>query len=110
MTKSHIPAVNTPARIEVLKGQKASKSKTSLKRGRPIGSKDVGLRKMRTKAKQNVPTEEHDEQRIPIEAHIEQQTPKEVKNKQTFLGEVKVLENFEISINYVHNREKMGSK
>ena len=91
MTKSHIPAVNAPTRIEVLEGQKANESKTSLKRGRPIGSKDVAPRKRRTKAKQNAPLEEHDEQLTPIEAHIEQQTSEEVKNEQTLPEEVKVL-------------------
>ena len=45
-------------------------------------------------------------QRTLVEAHIEQQTPEEVKNEQTSLGEAKVSENFEMSINYVHNREK----
>ena len=77
-----------------------------MKRGRPIGSKDIASWKWRTKAKQNALIEEHDEQRTPVEAHIEQQTPEEVKNEQTSSEEVKVLENFEISINYVHNREK----
>ena len=84
MTKSHILAVNASARIEVLEGQKENESKTSLKRGRPIGSKDIAPRKRRTKEKQNAPAEEHDELRTLVEAHIEQQTPEEVKNEQTF--------------------------
>ena len=82
VTKSHIPVVNALARIEIPEGQKANESKTRLKHGRPIGSKDVAPGKRRTKAKQNAPVEEHDEQRTPIEAHIEQQTPEEVKNEQ----------------------------
>ena len=106
VTKSHIPDVTAPGRIEVPEGQKANESKTRLKRGRPIGSKDVSPQKRRTKAKKNVPAEEHDEQRTPIEAHIEQQTHEEVKNEQTSPEEAKVPENFEILINYVHNREK----
>ena len=61
---------------------------------------------MRRKAKKNAPVKEHDEQRTLVEAHIEQQTPEEVKNEQTSPEEAKVPENFEISINYVHNREK----
>ena len=61
---------------------------------------------MRIKAKKNALVEEHDEQRTLVEAHIEQQTPEEVKNEQTSLEEAKVSENFEMSINYVHNREK----
>ena len=106
MTKSHIPAVNAPARIEVPKGQKANESKTRLKHGRPIGSKDVTPRKRRTKAKENASTEEHDEQQTPEEAHIEQQTPEDVKNKQISPEEAKVPENYEISMSYVHKGYK----
>ena len=106
MTKSHISTVNAPARIKVPEEQKANESKTCLKHGRPIGSKDVAPRKRRTKAKQNAPVGEHDEQRTLVEVHIEQKTPEYVKNKQISPEEAKVPENFEISINYVHNREK----
>ena len=49
MTKSHIPAVNTPAQITVPEGQSGdeivNESKTRLKHGRPIGSKDKVPRK-----------------------------------------------------------------
>ena len=41
VTKSHIPTANAPARINVPKGQLANESKICLKRGRPIGSKDI---------------------------------------------------------------------
>ena len=44
VTKSHIPTMNIPTHIDVPEGQLenviASESKTHLKRGRPIGSKD----------------------------------------------------------------------
>ena len=47
--KSYIPAVNAPARIEILKGQSenevTNESKTHLKRGKPIGSKDKNPQK-----------------------------------------------------------------
>jgi hypothetical protein len=47
--KSHIPAANTPAKIEVPVGQSiniaANESKARLKRGRPIGANDKILRK-----------------------------------------------------------------
>ncbi|XP_023895540.1 uncharacterized protein LOC112007428 [Quercus suber] len=50
IVKSHIPAANTPARIEVPVGQSvntlANESKPHLKRGRPIGVKDKILRKI----------------------------------------------------------------
>ena len=49
VTKSYIPAVNTPARIEIPKRQSenevTNESKTRLKRGRPIGSKDKNPQK-----------------------------------------------------------------
>ena len=77
-----------------------------MKRGRPIRSKDVARRKRRTKAKQNALTKEHDEQRTPVEAHIKQQTLEEVKYEQISLEEAKVLENYEISVSYVHKGYK----
>jgi len=41
VTKSHVPAVNVPTRIEISKlNDVASTSKARLKRGRPMGSKD----------------------------------------------------------------------
>ncbi|XP_020423838.1 uncharacterized protein LOC109950204 [Prunus persica] len=40
VTKSHIPAINTPARIDVSEGQYDSTLKVCLKRGRPVGAKD----------------------------------------------------------------------
>ena len=49
VTKSHVPVVNTPTHIDVLEGQLenaiANDSKTHLKRGRPISSKDLIPRK-----------------------------------------------------------------
>ncbi|XP_017239634.1 uncharacterized protein LOC108212419 [Daucus carota subsp. sativus] len=47
VTKSHIPAMNAPAKIQVPEGEiiKANESKPRLKRGRPIGSKDKNPRK-----------------------------------------------------------------
>ena len=51
VTKSHIPTANTPARIDVPVGQLTNESKIHLKRGRPVGSKDVTSRKRRTQEK-----------------------------------------------------------
>ena len=49
ITKSHIPAVNVPIRIDVPKGPStsviASESQIRLKHGRPLGSKDKNPRK-----------------------------------------------------------------
>ena len=36
VTKSHIPAANVPARVDITEGKKAYESKTRSKRGRPI--------------------------------------------------------------------------
>ena len=50
VTKSHILAVNAPARIAVPEGQaKIDENPPQLKRGRPIGSKDTVPRKRRGK-------------------------------------------------------------
>ena len=48
VTKSHVPATNTPARINVPEGQLENESQKRLKRERPFGSKDTTLRKRRT--------------------------------------------------------------
>ena len=48
ITKSHIPAVNTPARIYVLEKHKEMDDNVPRqKRGRPIGLKDAAPRKKR---------------------------------------------------------------
>ena len=58
IVKSHIPAANTPAQIEVLVGQSvntaANESKPHLKRGRPIGVKDKIPQKRKVQEKQVV--------------------------------------------------------
>ena len=51
MTKSYIRAANTPAWIDVPIGQLTNESKIRLKRGKPVGSKDVTLRKKSTQEK-----------------------------------------------------------
>ena len=51
VTKSHIPAVNTPIQSDVPVGQLTNESKIRLKRGRPVGLKDVTPRKKRTQEK-----------------------------------------------------------
>ena len=96
MTKSHIPAANVQARVDITEGQKAFESKTRSKRGRPIGSKDITPRKRRTNGKQN----DHEE------SNIENQIPEEIQNEQIAPEEVQVPENNEISISYVHGGEK----
>ena len=41
VTKSHIPIANASIQIDVRKGQLTNESQVHLKRGRPIGSKDI---------------------------------------------------------------------
>ncbi|CAL9009595.1 unnamed protein product, partial [Prunus brigantina] len=57
VTKSHIPAANAPARIDVHNGQNNAPANGSsvarLKRGRPLGSKDSVPRKRKLMAKMN---------------------------------------------------------
>ena len=124
MTKSHIVVANTPTRIDVPVGQLTNESKIRLKRGRPVGSKDVTPRKRRTQEKlgtlketikmtdrfkidksialkeaqimQKVPKEVHIEQEAPEETHIEREAPKEAQ----------IPENCEISVSYVYTGEK----
>ena len=48
VTKSHVPAANTTAQIDVPEGQLANESQKRPKRGRPFGSKDTTPRKRRT--------------------------------------------------------------
>ena len=56
--------------------------------------------------KQKAPIEAFGEQKALVEAYIEQKIPEEVQNKELALEEAQVPENFEILINYVHNKEK----
>jgi hypothetical protein len=53
IVKSHIPATNNPARIEVPEGQliniAANESKTRLKHGRPVGAKQNSLEEENTR-------------------------------------------------------------
>ena len=51
MTKSYIPAANTPAQIDVPIRQLTNESKIRLKRDRPVGSKDITPQKRRTQEK-----------------------------------------------------------
>ena len=56
VTKSHIPAANAPARVEIpskaIDIKIANESQKRLKRGRPIGSKDKNPRKRKTLVKE----------------------------------------------------------
>jgi hypothetical protein len=117
--KSHIPATNNPARIEVLEGQliniAANVSKTRLKLGKPVGAKDKIPWKRKTQEKQVVALEEA----IPMKqatntinlsrncAHKspENEPPEEGTLEELSPEEEQVPENDEISIHYVSTGE-----
>ena len=85
VTKSYIPAVNTPARIHVPEEhEEKDNNAPRLKYGRPLGSKDVAPRKKRGR--------NQDSMLLPSEQFTNETIPEEVK--------IMDLGNNEISINY----------
>ena len=88
MTKSHVPPVNTPAWIDVPKGQLANESQKRLKRGRPFSSKDTTPQKRRTQ-RHNVNIEHN----VYAKAYAEQVTLDDVHNKEVDLEEAQVPKN-----------------
>ena len=106
MTKSHIPIANAPAWIGIPKGQLENESKIRLKRGRPIGSKDITHQKRITQRRIHTFIEVYGEQEDLVEAYIEQETPEEVRDKEIAHEETQVPENYEILMSYVHKGYK----
>ncbi|XP_021820574.1 uncharacterized protein LOC110762278 [Prunus avium] len=110
--KSHIPAANAPARIDVHNGQSNVPANDSsvarLKRGRPVGSKDSVPRKRKLIAKMNA-NEINGEPIIhdsnsPQEGRVlpeKENVPDETRAPEV----VAVPENQEISINYTSTNE-----
>ncbi|XP_078177435.1 uncharacterized protein LOC144571914 [Carex rostrata] len=76
VTKSHIPAINAPARIDITKI--SNESNVRRKRGRPLGSKDVNPRKRKEQNKAVGPTPEEVDGKTPAEVN---KTPEEVDSK-----------------------------
>ena len=101
VTKSHVTAANTPARIDVPEGQLENESQKRLKRGRLFGSKDTTPRKRRT-LRHNANIEHN----AYATTYVEQGTPEEVHNKEVALEKAQVPKNSEISISYVHKGDK----
>ncbi|BBH03062.1 Disease resistance protein CC-NBS-LRR class family [Prunus dulcis] len=112
VTKSHIPAANAPAQIDVHNGQSNVQANGSsaarLKRGRPLGSKDSVPRKRKLMDKMN-PNEINREPTI-----HNSNAPKErqvLPEKENFIGETSgpgvatIPESQEISINYTSTDE-----
>ena len=119
VTKSYIPAANTPTRINIPIGKTTimtanESSMTRLKHGRPLGSKDLIPRKRKIKGQQNPSLEENStpEEATPTNSKIitpekesaievtqapeEAIVPEEIQNRE----DAQVLANYEISINY----------
>ena len=63
VTKSHIPATNALAWIDVHEEQLVIESKIRLTNGRHIGLKDITLRKKRTQRRIDTSKEVHDKQK-----------------------------------------------
>ena len=115
--KSHIPAVNTLAHIEIPIGDSgnaiASTSKPCLKRGRPIGSKDFFFPRKRKTNKLLTPVEYSFDEITPEEPITTQSTPVELNTLQGLketVTRVAVTDqlspmNEEISINYMNQGE-----
>ena len=111
--KSHIPAVNTPAHIEIPIGDSgnviASTSKPRLKHGRPIGSKDSFPRKRKSN-KLLTPVEYNFDEITPEEPITIQSAPVELNTLQGLKETVTRVAvtyqlspmNEEISINYMN--------
>ena len=94
VTKSHIPAVNTPARIYVPEEHKEMDDDVlRQKRGRPIGSKDAAPRKKRGRNQE------------PSLLQSEQSAPKEKTTPEVVETHEKINDpgNTEISINYCND-------
>ncbi|GKC99842.1 copia protein [Tanacetum coccineum] len=92
VTKSHIPAANAPARVEIPNKQAgnniAQESQKRLKRGRPIGSKDKNPRKRKGTEKNS----DHEENVLNETQDIKTSPEEEINNM-----------NQEMSINYTSN-------
>ena len=101
VTKSHIPAANISARMEIpigkLQSSMTNEPKPRLKCGKPIGSKDTIPRKRKSFI--SMTPEEH----IIVKPQVnEQVAPAEAPVKELSLNDVLVHNNEEISVNYIH--------
>ncbi|XP_026436142.1 uncharacterized protein LOC113334004 [Papaver somniferum] len=97
VTKSHIPAANTPARVSIPDRHHDNQSTIRLKRGRPLGAKDLVPRKKRSVV--GIP-----EKAILSETLIDQSS----NDTQVAPEEAHVPQNNEISINYMLVQDKTG--
>jgi hypothetical protein len=108
VTKSYIPAVNAPIKMDVPVGQShiANESQPRLKRGRPVGSKDKNPRMRKGAKKKDGPSEDMETLKESSDI-IDISVPEETSQVP------EIHENKEISINYVTsgiqwNRQKVN--
>ncbi|KAL0331758.1 UNVERIFIED_CONTAM: hypothetical protein Sangu_1721300 [Sesamum angustifolium] len=102
VTKSHIPAKNISARLEVpevtLTQQKAYESQIRWKRGRPLGSKYANPRKR----KEHIVSINHDAN-VTSNNVFEDKIPEVVLSKESKRNEQDFDDSYEMSIDYAHN-------
>ncbi|KAL0392455.1 UNVERIFIED_CONTAM: Copia protein [Sesamum radiatum] len=102
VTKSHIPAENVPARLEVpevtLTQTKASESQMRRKRGRPLGSKDANPRKR----KEHIVSVNHDAN-VTTSNVSKDKIPEVILSEDPKRNEQDLDDSYEMSINYAHN-------
>ncbi|KAL0286720.1 UNVERIFIED_CONTAM: hypothetical protein Sangu_2723900 [Sesamum angustifolium] len=100
--KTHIPAENVPARLEVpeatLTQSKASESQIRRKRGRPLGSKDANPRKR----KEHIVSINHDAN-VTTSNVSEDKITKMILSEDPKRNEQDLDDSYEMSINYAHN-------
>ena len=105
--KSHIPAINTPAKIAIPEEKSlsitANETKARQKRGRPVGAKDKTPRKRRLVGS----LEETTKQVIqtPVFNPLEEEPPEKVSPEEKSPEAELVQENNEISIHYINTGE-----
>ena len=87
VTKSHIPAANASAWINVPEGQLENESKIRLKRERLICLKDINTQKTRTQMRIDTSEEVHDKQKASVEVFDKQKASVEVFSEQEALVE-----------------------
>ena len=111
VTKSHVPTMNAPARINVPVGQTqtiaAKESAIRQKHGRPIGSKDSAPRKRRNEQSSSCPPEEarNPPEEVMVKSVLSRimEVPDETLKAPE---EAPVPDNEEISILYNYSRER----
>ena len=113
VTKSHVPAINVPARIDVSKlNDEAGTSKARLKRGRPMGSKDKNPRKRKGTEKVNMIESDIEKTLDNDKSMTEKRVLEEAQDDDNEIidNETENNNDLEISINYANTRNLWSRK